>query len=99
MDMAQSGMAWSLLSCGRFTVTWIGLRLLDVDHLTNRSSQPLAVAMRTFDFYGTVSEVCHARRHQRWLSSFSLDVVRFRPEFVHAVLSHFVWRVLLFLFL
>jgi len=38
MGMPPSGMAWSLLSCGRFTVTWIDLRLLDVDHLTNRWS-------------------------------------------------------------
>jgi hypothetical protein len=40
--------------------------------LTNRSSQPLAVAMRAW-IYETVFDVSNARRRQRRLSRFSLD--------------------------
>jgi len=51
--MVPSGTAWSPLSCGRFTVTLIGLKPLDADLLTNRWSQPLTDAMRVLDFMKT----------------------------------------------
>jgi hypothetical protein len=42
----QCGMGWSPGLVGHFAATWTGSRPLDVDHLTNRSSQPLAAVLK-----------------------------------------------------
>jgi len=48
-------------------------------HLTRRWSQLLAAVPSRFDSM-RVSDVCHARRRQQWLSSFSLDLLAVSPS-------------------
>ena len=43
--------------------------------MTNQSLEPTAGrSVELYGLYGRVADVCHARRHQRWLGSISLGV-------------------------